>query len=207
MIRLLLVDDHPVVLDGLEAALAAHGGMAVVERATSLAEARAALQRRQIDVALVDIRLPDGSGLELLPGPGAQSSPAVVLLTTFQSPQYVAKAMALGARGFLLKTAPTPDIVEAIRRVAGGGVVFRVESGPGQVVSQEVFSSRERQIVAAVVAGQTNKEIAHQLGISPKTVEWHLARLYARSGVQSRAELAAQAERSGWVEPPPEIGF
>lgn len=200
MIRLLLVDDHPVVLDGLEGALAVHEGMAVVGRAGSVAEARAVMQSREIDVALVDIRLPDGTGFELLPGPELQSTPAVILLTTFESPQYVAKAIDLGARGFLLKTAPTEEIVDAVRRVAAGGVVFRVESDERQRPISDVLSGRERQIVAAIVSGRTNKEIAHQLHISPKTVEWHIARVYARAGLHSRAELAAQAERGGWLE-------
>lgn len=205
MIRLLLVDDHPVVLDGLEGALATHEGMAVVGRAGSVAEAWAAMQAQDIDVALVDIRLPDGTGFELLPGRAAWTSPAIVLLTTFQSPPYLAKAMELGARGYLLKTAPTAEIVEAVRRIAAGGVAFRVEGDEAHEVGGEVLSGRERQIVTAILAGRTNKEIAHQLGISPKTVEWHLARLYARIGVQSRAELAARAERHGWLEAPPDI--
>lgn len=201
MIRLLLVDDHPVVLDGLEAALAPHEGMAVVGRAGSVAQARAAMQAEEIDVALVDIRLPDGTGFELLPGQGqATAAPAVILLTTFQSPQYVAKAMGLGARGFLLKTAPTEEIVDAVRRVAAGGVSFRVESSDLQTGTETLLNDRERQIVAAITSGQTNKEMAHHLQISPKTVEWHISRLYTRLGVRSRAELVAHAERGGWLE-------
>ncbi len=201
MIRLLLVDDHPVVLDGLEAALASHEGMAVVARAGSVAEARAAMRGQEIDVALVDIRLPDGTGLELLPGQEqATNAPAVILLTTFQSPQYVAKAMGLGARGFLLKTAPTDEIVDALRRVAAGGIAFQVFSDAVQTYTDPLLTIRERQIVAAIAAGQTNKEIAHHLQISPKTVEWHIARLYARLGVRSRAELVAHADRGGWLE-------
>lgn len=202
MIRLLLVDDHPVVLDGLAAALAAHEEMAVVGRAGSVAEARAAIQAQAVDVALVDIRLPDGTGLELLPGPSAASvAPAVIMLTTFQSPQYVAKAMELGARGFLLKTAPTEDIADAVRRVAAGGIAFHVTSDEVPTQADASLSSRERQIVAAIVAGQTNKEIAHHLQISPRTVEWHIARLFARLGVRSRVELVVRAERGGWLVP------
>lgn len=201
MIHLLLVDDHPVVLDGLEAALAAHEGMAVVGRAASVVEARAAMQAGDIDVALVDIRLPDGTGFELLPGPGKPTgAPAVILLSTFQSPQYVAKAIGLGARGFLLKTAPTEKIAEAVRRVAAGGIAFHIDSSEMQPETDALLTSRERQIVAAIASGQTNKGIAHRLQISPKTVEWHIARLYARLGVRSRAELAAHAERGGWLE-------
>jgi len=201
MIRLLLVDDHPVVLDGLEAALAAHEGMAVVARAGSVAEAKSAMKTEEIDVALVDIRLPDGTGFELLAGlSGTTVAPAVILLTTFQSPQYVAKAMGLGAQGFLLKTAPTQEIADVVRRVAAGGIAFHVAINEAHAESGAVLSRRERQIVAAIAAGQTNKEIAHHLQISSKTVEWHIARLYARVGVRSRAELAAHAERGGWLE-------
>jgi len=207
LIRLLLVDDHPVVLDGLEAALAAHEGMAVVARAGSATEARAAMQAQDFDVALVDIRLADGSGFALLSGIEAKTPPAIVLLTTFQSPQYMKKAVELGARGYLLKTAPTPDIVDAVRRVAAGGAVFWVERDEHQAPGGDIeLTDRERQIVAAVLAGRTNKEIAHELRVSSKTVEWHLGRLYARLGLQSRTELAARAERDAWLESWPDIG-
>lgn len=205
MIRLLLVDDHPVVLGGLEGALGGHKDLEIVARATSVAEARAVLREIEVDVALVDIRLPDGTGFELLGSATSdREAPAFVLLTTFQAPQYVAAAMRLGARGYLLKTAPTAEIVAAVRRVALGGMAFVVRGEAGQGVAlPPSLTNRERQIVAAIVAGRTNKQLAHQLGVSPKTVEWHLGRLYQRVGVASRAELAVLAERGGWLDLPP----
>ena len=119
MIRLLLVDDHPVVLDGLEAALASHGEVEVVDRAASLAGAQQALMGTQVDIALCDVRLPDGTGFELLEwGQSLARPPAFLMLTTFTSAQYVSTAMRLGARGYLLKTSPIDQIVDSIRRVA-----------------------------------------------------------------------------------------
>lgn len=200
MIRLLLVDDHPVVIDGLRGTLAAHDGMAVVATASTIAEARSVIESQDVDIALVDVRLPDGTGFELLQS-ARPDTPAVILLTTFQNPQYVSRAIDLGARGFLLKTAPTADIVDAVRRVASGGVVFKLDATGSESQEHPVLTGRELQIVAAVLNGKTNKEIAHELDIASKTVEWHLARVFARMNVSSRAELAVRAERGGWLRP------
>lgn len=197
MIRLMLVDDHPVVMGGLEAALEGHSDLEVVGQATSLAEAHAILQVLQVDVALVDIRLPDGSGLELLDAASSPAQPAILMLTTFSSPQYVATAMRLGARGFLLKTAPIEEIVAGVRTVAAGGIVVHVDS---EVDASPPLTPREREIIAGVIDGETNKGIAHRLGISQKTVEWHLARLFERLRVDSRGALAVQAVRGEWLE-------
>ena len=124
-VRVLLIDDHPVVLDGLTIALEAHG-IEIAGRARTLEEARALLATVQAEVALLDLRLPDGSGTDLLAGAEVAGGPAFIVLSTFQTPQYVAAAVALGASGFVAKTAPTEDIVEAVRVVADGGTAFPV---------------------------------------------------------------------------------
>lgn len=203
MLRLLLVDDHPIVLGGLEAALAGYAEVQVVARASSLAEAKVILSDSSVDVALVDVRLPDGNGFELLEwAVSLERRPWFMMLTTFTAPQYVATAIRLGARGFLVKTARTEDIVIALRRVAAGGLAFMTDADEGQLPSVPSLSERELQIVAAIVAGHPNKGIGAALGISQKTVEWYLARLFRRLGVQSRSELAATATREGWLELP-----
>jgi len=196
MIRLLLVDDHPVVLGGLASALAAHPDVQIVAKAGSLSEARAALAEHDVDVALVDIRLPDGTGFELQPAPGSRT--AFIMLTTFHTSQYLGAAMRLGAKGYLLKTSPIEDIVLAIRRVAAGGVAFLADMRASGSLGPEL-NPQEQQIVDAVAAGKTNKEISAQIGISVRTVEWHLAKLFDRTGVRSRSELAARAAREGWI--------
>ncbi|MCI0345636.1 MAG: response regulator transcription factor [Chloroflexi bacterium] len=203
MIHVLLVDDHPVVLSGLLAGLGALPDVEVVGVARSLAEANERLERGGIDVALVDLRLPDGLGLSLLSAAG--SGPAMIMLTSFDQPQYVSAAAARGARGFLLKTTPLTEVAEAIRLVARGGTAF----SPEQISSlggRFALSARDRDIVRLVMASRSNDEIGHELGMAAKTVESHLSRLFERSGATSRVELVLRAEREGWLvaDAPPE---
>jgi len=115
VIRLVLVDDHPVVLGGLEDALRVSPDMEVVGSARTLDEARTLLDATQPDVVLLDIRLPDGSGLDLLATPRTRP-PAFLILSSFDTPRYIAAAVELGAEGFLLKTAPLVDLVRSIGR-------------------------------------------------------------------------------------------
>ncbi len=203
-VRILLLDDHAVVLDGLEGALARQPDLAVVARATTAAEARSILASEVIDIVLVDVRLPDGSGLELVvESNDASDRPAWIVLSSFETPQYVVTALRLGAAGYLLKTAPMTDIVEAIRRVAAGGSAFtRSQLRTARESDALTLAPLERRIVRALVAGGSNDEIARELEIARKTVEAHLTRLYDRYGVASRTELAVRAEREGWLDRP-----
>lgn len=204
VIRLLLVDDHPVVVGGLQKALDEAEGLEVAATTASLAEARAFLGRTAVDVALVDLRLPDGSGLELLEFVLELSSPpAVLMLTSFDAPYHPQAAAARGASGFLLKTAPLAEIVEAIRIAASGRTTFSPSQiHPTSERAWKPLTARERSIVELVVAGRSNDEISAGLGLSPKTVEWYMSRLLARFDVQSRTELATRAGREGWLDLP-----
>lgn len=203
-VRILLVDDHPVVLDGLEGGLAREADLMVVARAATVAQARSILDRLAIDIVLVDIRLPDGSGLELLAeSTGTTDTPAWIVLSSFETPQYLAAALSLGAAGYLLKTAPTAEVVVAIRTAAGGGTAFTAAQLAAARGSGTVFlSAVDRGIVRGVLTGRSNDEIASQVGLSTRTIEAHLTRLYARVGVASRTELALRADREGWLDLP-----
>ena len=196
MIHVLLVDDHPVVLSGLLAGLGALSDIEVVGVARSVAEANERLARGGIDVALVDLRLPDGLGMSLLGEPAG--GPAMIMLTSFDQPQYVSAAAARGARGFLLKTAPLTEVAEAIRVVARGGTAF----SPDQIRSlggRLALTARDQDIVRLVMASRSNDEIGRELGMAAKTVESHLSKLFERTGVSSRVELVLRAEREGWL--------
>lgn len=198
VIRVVVIDDHPIVLGGLRESLRGHGDITVVGEAQSLEEARRVLATAVPDVVLVDIRLSDGSGLDLL-GERQDGGGAWIVLSSFDTPRYVAASVEMGADGFLLKTAPLDDVVEAIRRVAAGGTAF--EARHLQAVRQlrrVRLTRRERQVVERLVAGRSNDEIGADLGLSRKTVEAHLTRLYQRFGVTSRTELAVLAERESW---------
>ena len=198
-IRLIVVDDHPVVREGTASLLAAQAGFEVVATAGSIDEATAAIHRVAADVLLLDIRLGSDSGLRLLGStPGA---PAVIVLTAYDYPQYAEAALRLGASGFVLKTAPITELLDAIRRVASGGLAFSVRPPAGNGVAR--LSERELDVVRLVVDGRSNDEIGARLGIGPKTVESHLRRLFERFDLASRTELATRALREGWLEVPP----
>ena len=197
MIRVLLIDDHPVVLSGLLAGLGALSDIEIVGVARSVAEARERLERGGIDVALVDLRLPDGLGMSLL-GDESAAWPAMIMLTSFDQPQYVSAAAARGARGFLLKTTPLNEVADAVRVVARGGTAFSPEQ-MRSIGGGVALTPREQDIVRLVMTSRSNDEIGRELGLAGKTVESHLSRLFERTGVTSRVELALRAEREGWL--------
>jgi Response regulator containing a CheY-like receiver domain and an HTH DNA-binding domain len=196
-IRVAIVDDHPVVREGTAALLDAQAGLRVVGTASSIEEASSLLDPSAVDVLLLDIRLGSNSGLALLGGD--EPRPAIVVLTAYDYPQYVAAALRLGASGFLVKTAPVAELVDAIRRAAAGGLAFGRRPDATAAAS---LTTREREVVGLVVDGRSNDEVGAALGITTKTVEGHLRRLFDRLGVQSRTELATRALREGWLEVP-----
>ena len=196
--RVLLVDDHPLVLDALQRAVDREDEFDVYCAAT-VNEAREALRRLKPSVMVCDVRMPDGSGLRLIEeAMSINSETACLVLSSFDSPQYVATARRLGAAGYLLKTEPTDTIIAAIRAVASGGTAFGLTIA--SVVEGFRLTARERDVVAGVVEGQTNDEIAGRLGITRKGVEAHLGRLFTHFGISSRTELAVRAERESWID-------
>jgi DNA-binding NarL/FixJ family response regulator len=201
-IRLAIVDDHPMVTDGLDAALGTIDDLEVVARGGSAADARELLARADLDVVLLDVRLEDGNGIQALSERGPRDRPAVLVMSSFKTSQHVAAASRFGAAGFLLKTVPLPQLVEAIRAVHAGGLVFTQEQLQKGFVT---LTSRERQIVRLAMDGLSNKEIGGRLGMSPKTVESHLTEIYDRFGIAGgRIELSFRAAEEGWldIEPP-----
>jgi DNA-binding NarL/FixJ family response regulator len=195
-IRVGVVDDHAVVRDGTAALLERESDIDVVGVAESLGSA-GALLGLEPDVLVVDIRLGQENGLELLRSLSASGGPAVVILTSFDYPQFVDAAFRLGASGYVLKTDPFVNLVHAIRQVAAGGVAFSVRPSLG---GERPLSPRELEVVSLVVEGRSNDEIAARLAISVKTVESHLTRIFERVHVASRTELATRAIREGWLE-------
>lgn len=189
-----VVDDHPLVREGTAAIVARQDDMEIAGVAASIAELQPMLDG-SVDVLLLDLRLGEESGFDLLRGTRNASMPAVVVLTSYDYPQYADAALRLGASGFVVKTAPTAELLDAIRRAAAGGLAFGVRPGNGVTLSE-----RERDVLRLVVDGASNDEIGGRLGISSRTVESHLRRLFERLEVASRTELAARALREGWLE-------
>lgn len=205
-IRIAIVDDHPMVTDGLDAALRTIDDLAVVAHGGSVAEARGLLARDDVDVVLLDVRLEDGNGIQALAERGPRTRPGVLVISSFKTSQYVAASARFGAAGFLLKTVPLQALVEAIRAVDAGRSVFTQEQLQKGFV---MLTPRERSVVRLAMDGLSNKEIGTQLAMSPKTVESRLSEIYDRFGITGgRVELSHRAAEEGWldIEPPASIG-
>ena len=195
-IRVGVLDDHAVVRDGTAALLERESDFDVVGVAATL-ETAAVMLTSSPDVLVVDIRLGDQNGLDLLRGLSSAGAPAIVILTSFDYPQFVDAAFRAGASGYILKTDPFANLVGAIRRVAAGGIAYSVRPDASR---RPQFTEREMEVVSLVVEGRSNDEIASRLAISVKTVESHLTRIFERTSVASRTELATRAIREGWLE-------
>lgn len=195
MIRVAVVDDHPLVREGTAAIVERAEDMEIAGVAASLEELRPILRDGSVQVLLLDLRLGTESGFDLLRDAKDGPMPAVVVLTSYDYPQYADAALRLGAAGFVVKTAPTAELLEAVRRAASGGLHFGVRPGNGVTLT-----AREREVLRLVVDGASNDEIGARLGISARTAESHLRRLFERFELASRTELAARALREGWLE-------
>jgi DNA-binding NarL/FixJ family response regulator len=197
-IRLAIVDDHPMVTNGLVAALATIDDIIVLDRGTSMEHARELLVRDDLDVVLLDVRLEDGNGIQALAERGPRSQPGVIVISSFTSSQYVAASARFGAAGFMVKTVALPTLVAAIRTVHAGGSVFTREQLEKGFVK---LTTREREIVRLAMDGFSNKEIGARLGMSPKTIESRLTEIYERYGITNgRIELSLRAAEEGWLD-------
>jgi DNA-binding NarL/FixJ family response regulator len=199
VIRVAVVDDHPVFRDGTAALLAREPDIEVAGLGGSVDDARALLTAEDgPDVLLLDVRLGEDSGLKLL---GDTGRTAVIVFSAFDYPQYHHVALRAGAAGFVPKSVETRQLVEAVRAAAAGKLVFDRRAGD----PAPDLTPREREVVRLVADGRTNDEVGAILGVSAKTVEAHLSRIFERAGVQSRTELATRAIREGWLELPSRV--
>jgi DNA-binding NarL/FixJ family response regulator len=200
--RLLIIEDSPLVASGIRATLEPEPGIEIVGAVGSVAEAEEIIRARDVDVAVVDVRLVDGTAFDLLRRlADLHRWPAFLIVSSFDLAQYVEAALHLGASGYVLKTTPTDEILGAVRAVANGGWAFDPKVvRKASVAKQLGLSLRDRQVIAGILAGRSNDEIGVDIGISHKTVEAHVSKLFVRFGVSSRFELARSAEREQWLE-------
>lgn len=206
-VRVLLVDDHPVVRSGLRAVLEATGRVEVVGEAASGEQALALVPSTQPDVVLMDLNLGDGvdgvaTTTRILPGgPGARP-PAVLILTTYDHDADIVRAVEAGAAGYLLKDASPETIADAVAAAARGETVLasglaqrlvtrmRAPSGP-------TLTPRELEVLRLVSGGASNRAIARELFVSEATIKTHLVRIYEKLGVDNRTAAVAAARERG----------
>ncbi|BCJ74882.1 DNA-binding response regulator [Catellatospora sp. IY07-71] len=216
MIRLLIVDDDPLVRAGLTMMLAGLDDLRVVAEAADGTEVAAAVAAHAPDIVLMDIRMPRMDGLaateQLRRRPGA---PDVVVLTTFDADEHVLRALRAGAAGFLLKDTPPPELVRALRRVAAGEpilspsvtrrLISQVTDGTGAVRANRArqqldrLTEREREVAVAVGQGLSNAEIGVRLHMSVATVKAYVSRLLAKLELNNRVQIALLAHDAGQV--------
>lgn len=218
--RVLIADDQSIVRAGLATILNAQPDIEVVGQAADGREAVALARRLRPDVCLLDIRMPNLDGVEAtrqLAGQEVADPMAVVVITTFDTDEYVYGALKAGARGFLLKGTPPEQLVHAIHAAVRGdalidpGVTARLLARfaddavtPSPVQPVEALTEREEEVLRAVARGRTNAEVADELYISISTVKSHLASLMAKLEVRNRVELAMWAyetKRVRWTQP------
>ena len=199
-----LVDDHPTVLAAIASVVEESADLQLVGVARDV-EAALDLAAR-VDVLVCDVNLGDGAeGIHILRAindprrPRSGDTPAVLLLSGFGHPSLIRAAIEGGASGYLDKTADLPEILDAVRTLAAGGTAYSAEALRGSRDARRRPSDREIQVLDLIVEGATNAEVGVALGLSEKTVESHLRRLFDRYGLLSRTELAVLAIDEGWV--------
>ena len=199
--HIMLVDDHPLVRDGLRARLEAVPHFRVVAEAGSGAEALALAGGARIDLVLMDITMRDGSGIEATARLTANHPDvAVLILSMHDKLEYVTQAMQAGARGYVLKDAPGKDIVLAIDTVMAGGIYYsaavaRQLARPAAHDNQ--LTSREQEVLRHIANGESNKQIARALDLSVRTVETHRLNIKRKLGIEGQAELIKFAVQHG----------
>ena len=215
IIRLLLVDDHPIVRKGTREMLEPYADFNVVGEASDGREGIQKTLELQPDVILMDVSMPGMNGIEATQAIKMQlSKVAVLVLTSYDDDAYVFALLEAGAAGYILKNAREDEIVGAIRAVADGESVLNPviakkvlnrfamqQTARVNESLEESLSPRELEVLRAAATGATNKEIAKGLDISPRTVQVHLANIFSKLGVGSRTEAVLTGIKRGWIDP------
>lgn len=212
MIRILIVDDHDLVREGLRTILEQDSGFEVVGEAGDGQEAIREARRLEPDVVLMDLNLPGLGGLEATEAILAdRPETRVVILTQYEQREYIKRALRIGAQGYVIKRSASRDLKEAIRTVHQGRRYLHPVAADelveimarGETLEEEDYEKltrRERQVLKLLAEGKTSREIAKYLGISLKTAMTHRTNLMSKLGVHSRAELIKYAIRKGVID-------
>ncbi len=207
MVRVFLLDDHEVVRRGLRDLFEAEEDMEVVGEAATAAEARTRIPLTRPDVAVLDVRLPDGDGIEVCRDVRSETPAlACLMLTSFADDEALFAAIMAGASGYVLKEIRTNDLVDAVRRVASGQslldpaitrrVLDRLRAGPAEDPRLHALSPQERRILDLIAEGMTNRQIAGEMFLAEKTVKNYVSALLAKLGLERRTEAAVFAVKA-----------
>lgn len=203
-VRVFVVDDHPLVVEGMRSVLAQDPAVSVVGWADSIAAARDGLVKVAVDVVLIDERLPDGSGIDLIGARGSGPQPWFVMVTGNDNVDCVRRALESGARGYLLKDIPGARLLEAVHAVARGEI--RLDPRLSGVFLDRIrqrqceppgLTWRDRQVLSYLADGLTNVQISERMGVSPSTAKTYVTSLFGRLGVETRAAAVGLAARHG----------
>lgn len=215
MIRILIADDHLVVREGLQLILGMEEDLEVVGEAANGETAVRLTGELQPDVVLMDLRMPGMGGLEAIEHILASwPETTIVILTTYNEDDLMIRGLQAGARGFLLKDTGRETLFATIRAAARGDTLLQPDilarvlahtdaaskTPPAAAAAQDVLTTREVEVLTAVVRGDRNKEIALQLGVTERTVKAHLTNIYNKLGVDSRAAAVSIAIQRGLIE-------
>ncbi len=213
-IKVLLADDHQVVIEGYKALLEGEPDLQVVGEAKDGLEVLPAIDRCKPDVLVLDLMMPGMSGLEVLRQlRGRAPQVKTVVVSMHGTTAYVSEALRNGAAGYVLKEAPTREVVQAVRAVAGGGRYlsspisesdleqYQLTTRPASLDPYETLSTREREVFKLAAEGLTSAAIGERLSIGKRTVETHRANLSRKLGLKSHADLVRLAVRRGLVAP------
>lgn len=207
-IRVFLVDDHELVRRGIANVLNAENDMEVVGEAATVSQARSRIAATNPDIALLDVRLPDGSGIDICRSISQYSPPIrSLMLTAYDDEEALYAAVLAGAAGYVLKDIRGSGLLEAIRRVASGHsllnpslkdrITRRIRTAPpGEDSRLDALSARERQILALISEGLTNREIGQRLTLAEKTVKNYVSSVLSKLGLQRRTQAAVLAATS-----------
>ena len=202
-IRVFSVDDHPLLREGISALINSQPDMVLVGHATTGREAIQRFREFRPDVTLMDLRLPDVSGIDALIAirndfPNAR----IVMLTTFEGDVEIQRALAAGARGYMLKSMAPHDLVDAVRQVHAGRkrIPAEIAAHLAEHLGDELLTQRERDVLQHVASGSRNRDIGERLLISEETVKVHIKHIMEKLGASDRTEAVTIAVRRGIIQ-------